>query len=72
LDRFPWRSWREGLKSKRKGGIEHKIAGNPIPRLEFRRDISNQPSFLKGNLPVSGQNTMAGGLIFVFDSQETK
>ena len=54
------------------GTFERLIAGHLITRLEFRRDISNQPSFLKGNLPVSGQNTMAGGLIFVFDSQETK
>ncbi len=54
------------------GTFERLIAGHLITRLEFRRDISNQPSFLKGNLPVTGQNTMAGGLIFVFDSQETK
>ena len=54
------------------GTFERLIAGHLITRLEFRRDISDQPSFLKGNLPVSGQNTMAGGLIFVFDSQETK
>ena len=54
------------------GTFERLIAGHLITRLEFRRDISDQPSFLKGNLPVTGQNTMAGGLIFVFDSQETK
>ncbi len=52
--------------------FERIIAKHLISRLEFRRDVSNRPTFLKGDLPVTGQNTVAGGLILVFDAREFK
>ncbi len=68
MDRFPWRSWREGLKSKRKGRFEHKIAGNLITRFEYRHDESNKLPLFMGTLPVSGQDAvLALGLIYTFD-----
>lgn len=50
--------------------FEHRVAKHLITRLEFRRDLSNQPSLLKGSTPVTDQNTMAGGLVYVFDIHE--
>lgn len=50
--------------------FEHKIAKHLITRLEFRRDMSNQPSLLKGSTPVTDQNTLAGGLVYMFDIHE--
>lgn len=48
-------------------------AGHILSRLEFRRDMSNEPTFMKGNgLPVGAQNTLAAGLVFMFDSREAK
>lgn len=53
--------------------FQRMIAGHILSRLEFRRDISNQPSFVKGNgLPVTAQNTVTAGLVFMFDSREAK
>jgi len=51
---------------------ERLVAHHIISRFEFRRDISNKDPFLKGNTPVSGQNTMTGGLVYTFDSREGK
>lgn len=49
------------------------IAGNLMTRLEYRRDMSNEPTFLKNtNTYVTSQDTVAGGLIFTFDSREAK
>jgi hypothetical protein len=49
------------------------IAGNLLTRLEFRRDMSNRPTFMKGdNNPTSSQNTVAAGMVFMFDSREAK
>jgi hypothetical protein len=52
--------------------FEHVVAGHIISRLEFRRDMSNEPAFLKGVSPVKDQNTLTAGLVFTFDSREGK
>lgn len=55
------------------GTFERMIASHILTRLEFRRDTSNQPTFVKGNnSPVKGQNTATAGLVFMFDSREAK
>lgn len=50
--------------------FERIMAHHIISRLEFRRDMSNKDPFLKGNTPVSGQNTMTAGLVYTFDTRE--
>jgi len=50
--------------------FEKVVAGHLISRFEFRRDMSNQPYFVKGVDPVKDQNTLTAGLIFTFDSRE--
>jgi Putative beta-barrel porin-2, OmpL-like. bbp2 len=52
--------------------FERLMAHHIISRLEFRRDMSNQPVFLKGSSPVLDQNTLTAGLVFTFDSREAK
>ena len=53
--------------------FQRTIASHIMSRLEFRRDMSNQPSFVKGvGLPVTAQNTVTAGLVFMFDSREAK
>ena len=53
------------------GTFERMIASHILTRLEFRRDMSNQPTFVKGNnVPVMAQNTATAGLVFMFDSKE--
>lgn len=52
--------------------FEKVVAGHIISRFEFRRDMSNQPYFVKGVDPVKDQNTLTAGLIFTFDSREAK
>ncbi len=48
-------------------------AGHILSRLEFRRDMSNEPTFVKGDgLPAGAQNTLTAGLVFMFDSREAK
>ena len=55
------------------GTFQRVIAGNLLTRLEFRRDRSNRPTFMKGdNNPTSSQNTVAAGMVFMFDSREAK
>ena len=55
------------------GTFQRLVASHILTRLEFRRDVSNQPSFLKGdNVPVKSQNTATAGLVFMFDSREAK
>jgi putative OmpL-like beta-barrel porin-2 len=54
------------------GTFQRTVAHHLITRLEFRRDFSNRPVFTKGATPVMGQNTMAAGLVYAFDSRETK
>jgi Putative beta-barrel porin-2, OmpL-like. bbp2 len=52
--------------------FERLMAHHIISRIEFRRDMSNQPTFLKGSSPVKDQNTMTAGLVYTFDSREGK
>ena len=52
--------------------FERLVAHHIISRFEFRRDMANQPLFLKGNTPVSNQNTLTAGLIMTFESREGK
>ena len=53
--------------------FQRMIAGHILSRLEYRRDMSNAPTFLKGDgLPVTAQNTVTAGLVFMFDSREAK
>ena len=52
--------------------FERLMAHHIISRFEFRRDMSSQPNFLKGNTPVQDQNTMTAGLVYTFDSREGK
>ena len=54
------------------GTFEHLIASHILSRLEFRHDMSNHPTFLKGTTPVLAQNTATAGLVFMFDSREAK
>ena len=54
------------------GTFQRIVAHHLITRLEFRRDFSNRPVFTKGTTPVMGQNTMAAGLVYSFDSREIK
>jgi hypothetical protein len=54
------------------GTYEHLLAHHILTRLEFRRDISNQPVFSKSTTPVAAQNTATAGLVFMFDSREAK
>ena len=53
--------------------FQRTIANHIMSRLEFRRDMSNEPTFLKGaGLPVTAQNTVTAGFVFMFDSREAK
>jgi hypothetical protein len=52
--------------------FERKIGSGLITRLEFRRDMSNRRTLLKGSTPTDAQNTVTGGLIYVFDLREPK
>jgi hypothetical protein len=55
------------------GTFQHTIADHILSRFEFRRDISNQPTFVKGSgLPVTAQNTVTAGVVFMFDSREAQ
>jgi hypothetical protein len=50
--------------------FEKRIAGSLITRLEYRHDYSTEPTLVKGNSPTGSQDTVAAGLIYVFDSRE--
>ena len=52
--------------------FERLVAHHILTRMEFRRDMSNEPSFFKANSPVMSQNTLTAGLVFTFDSREAK
>ncbi len=55
------------------GTLERTIASRIISRLEYRRDISNQPFFPKGaNGASDHQDTVTAGLVFTFDTKEAK
>jgi Putative beta-barrel porin-2, OmpL-like. bbp2 len=50
--------------------LDRTVSKHLLTRWEFRRDMSNQPSMLKGSTPVTAQNTVSGGLIYAFDIHE--
>jgi hypothetical protein len=50
------------------GTLERIVATHLITRLEFRRDMSNQAVFQKGQGFDKAQNTVTGGLILTFDT----
>ena len=53
------------------GTFQRMVASHIMTRLEYRRDMSNQPTFTKGsNSPVKAQDTATAGLVFMFDSRE--
>lgn len=52
------------------GTFERPIATHILTRLEFRHDEANNPIFMKGVTPVTGQNTATAGMVFIFDSRE--
>ena len=54
------------------GTFERRVAQHLLTRLEFRRDYSNQPTFIKGDSPAAAQNAVAAGLIYIFDSREAQ
>lgn len=55
------------------GTFQRMVASHILTRLEYRRDMSNQPTFTKGsNSPVKAQDTATAGLVFMFDSREAK
>jgi hypothetical protein len=45
---------------------EHKIGGALLARLEYRRDFSDQPFFLRGEEKVQSQDTVTLGLVYGF------
>ena len=54
------------------GTFERRVAHRLLTRLEYRYDYSNQPTFVKGDHPVRGQNTVAAGLVYTFDTRESQ
>jgi hypothetical protein len=49
---------------------EHKIDGGLLARFEFRRDMSDEPFFLKDDgSTVKGQNTFGVGLVYAFGTR---
>ena len=45
---------------------EHVIAGSLLTRLEYRRDVSDQPFFVGRGGAVRGQSTLTLGLVHAF------
>jgi hypothetical protein len=52
------------------GTFERRIAKNLLTRLEFRRDLSNCPSFTRGDVPARAASVVLGGIIYSFDARE--
>jgi hypothetical protein len=50
--------------------FDRTVSRHLLTRWEFRRDMSNQPTLLKGTTPSTAQNTVSGGLIYAFDIHE--
>jgi len=50
--------------------LEHKLHGNFITRLEYRRDMTSRATLYKGTTPVDYQDTLTVGLIYTFDLKE--
>lgn len=52
------------------GTFERRVAQHLLTRLEYRHDYSNQPAFVEGVRPVGTQDTVAAGLVYMFDTRE--
>lgn len=52
------------------GTFERRVAQHLLTRLEYRHDYSNQPTLVEGARPVGTQDTVAAGLVYMFDSRE--
>ncbi len=54
--------------------LQRTFSGKLISRLEFRRDMSDSRTFLRGpgNIGVGAQNTVALGLVYAFSSADAK
>lgn len=54
--------------------LQRTFSSKLIARLEFRRDSSDQPTFLRGpdEEGVGGQNTLTLGLVYAFSSADAK
>ena len=52
--------------------FERTIASHLITRWEYRRDMSNWATLVKGTSPIKHQDTVSGGLVYVFDLREGK
>ena len=50
--------------------FEKRVAGSLITRLEYRHDYSTEPTFVKGDSSVQSQDTLAAGLVYVFDTRD--
>ena len=48
---------------------EQKIDGGLLTRVEFRRDFSDQPFFLKDGTRVKAQSTVTVGLVYAFGAK---
>ena len=55
------------------GTLQRNLGEHILGRLEFRRDLSNRPTFERGTgMPSDAQNTVTAGMVFVFESREGK
>ncbi len=54
------------------GTFQRILARQLITRLEYRHDFSNRPVFTKGTQRVFGQGTLTAGIVYRFDTLETK
>ena len=54
--------------------IQRTLSSKIMSRLEFRRDMTDSQTFLRGpaNTGVGGQNTVAMGLVYAFSSADAK
>ncbi len=52
--------------------VQRLVAHHLITRLEYRHDFSNRPVFTKGTQPVLAQDTLTAGVVYTFDTRETK
>ena len=50
------------------GTLERMFTSHVLTRIEFRRDVSNHPTFIQGiDSPVANQNTATAGFVFMFN-----
>jgi hypothetical protein len=50
--------------------FERVVGKHLITRWEYRRDMSTRPVFAKGGTFTDHQDTVTGGLVYVFDMKE--